>query len=312
MTSLVGRYALEREVARGGDAIVYEARDLARGLRVALKIAADASSPTAAPRLEREGRIAASLAHPNVVAVLDIARHDGRPFIVLEWLEGETLAELLARRGTLTVPEAITIAEQLLDALAAAHAHTVVHRDVKPSNIFLVRGRSDDAPIVKLVDFGAAWSAITAAAEPETLTRTGKVVGTPQYMSPEQVRGLRDFDGRSDLYACGVVLYEMLSGKHPFDGLPIPAMIDAIAFKKAPSLSTRMAGLPRGLVRSVDVALATDRHRRHADAVAFRRALRAQSFRATPEAWDVTTSKAGDADTTGSIEVSFDVEPESR
>jgi eukaryotic-like serine/threonine-protein kinase len=271
---LAGRYALKQELGSGAYARVFLADDQKLGRAVAVKVlnAASAGSQEAIQRLEREGRLSAAINHPNVCAVSDVGRLDnGLPFLVMEHLSGETLSDRLSRETKLPVAVAVDLAEQLLLALFAAHRLGIVHRDVKPANVFLVNlglGRQ----LLKLLDFGTAYLSGSVPAG-ETLTRAGLVVGTPEYMSPEQLRGLRDFDARTDVYACGVVLHEMLSGHRPFTGLDLAALAQAIAFKQPPPLAGVAPFVPPPIARAVDMALALNPSRRHADAAAFLTAL---------------------------------------
>jgi eukaryotic-like serine/threonine-protein kinase len=273
---LAGRYALRRELGTGAHARVYLADDQKLGRAVAIKVlnASAAHSQEAVQRLEREGRIAAVINHPNVCAVSDVGRLDnGLPFLVMEFLAGETLAQRLEREKKLPVTVAVDFSEQMLLAIHAAHRLGFVHRDVKPANVFLVDlglGRH----LLKLLDFGTAYLSGSVASESETLTHAGLVVGTPEYMSPEQLRGLRDFDARTDVYACGVVLYEMLAGRRPFPGLMLTELCQAIAFKQAPPLASVAPFVPLPIARAVDLALALNPSRRHADAASFLAALR--------------------------------------
>ena len=272
---LAGRYTLRRELGNGAYARVYLADDQKLGRAVAVKVlgASSAHSQEAIQRLEREGRVSAAINHPNVCAVSDVGRLDnGLPFLVMEYLSGQTLADRLDRDKKLPVPIAVDFAEQMLLGLFAAHRLGIVHRDVKPANVFLVDlglGRH----LLKLLDFGTAYLTGTVS-EAETLTVAGLVVGTPEYMAPEQLRGLRGFDARTDVYACGVVVYEMLSGRRPFEGLPLDQLCQAIAFKQPPSVSEVAPLVPAPIARAVDIALAVNPTRRHADAAAFLAALR--------------------------------------
>ena len=276
---LAGRYAIRRELGDGAHARVYLADDQKLGRAVAVKVlnAEAAHSLEAVQRLEREGRVSAAINHPNVCAVSDVGRLDsGLPFLVMEHLAGETLANRLQRERHLPVAVAVDFAEQMLLGLYAAHRLGIVHRDVKPANVFLVDlglGRH----LLKLLDFGTAYLKGAVAGAGEALTHVGLVVGTPEYMSPEQLRGLRDFDARTDVYACGVVLYEMISGRRPFGGLPFDQLCQAIAFMQAPPLLTVAPFVPPPIARAVDIALAMNPSRRHADAAAFLSALRQDS-----------------------------------
>jgi eukaryotic-like serine/threonine-protein kinase len=274
---LAGRYSLTRQIGAGKHCIVFEALDLKLNRAVAVKLVAPASAsvPNVAQRLESEGRIAATLSHPHIGTVMDIGRLDtGSPFLVLELLDGETLAARIERRGPLPLTHALDIGEQLLAGLGAAHARGVVHRDVKPANVFLV-DVGIDRTIVKLIDFGIA-RITDMLADPEVQrTETGFVVGTPEYMSPEQVRGGRDFDARTDVYAAGIVFHEMIRGVRPFGDRPPAEMLEAIAFEAVPPLASVAPLVPPIISRAIDLAVARQRERRHADANAFLRALRA-------------------------------------
>ena len=211
-SNTLGKYQIVREIARSND-IVYEAIDPTLGRRVALKELYLPPNLTGAQRRERierflrEGKAAGRLAHPNIVTVYDVGQDGDRLYIAMEYLEGQTLREVLQVRGALPVKEAVDIAIQLCRALAYAHSNNIVHRDVKPENIQILPGG-----LVKLTDFGIA----RITTEP-SITADGQVFGTPSYMSPEQVAG-RDIDARSDIFSVGVVLYEMLAGCKPFTG----------------------------------------------------------------------------------------------
>jgi eukaryotic-like serine/threonine-protein kinase len=201
------RYRIDAELGRGGMGRILRARDLRIGRDVALKVlAVGFQDEQHRMRFEQEARAAGGLNHPNIVAVHDIAEHDGQPFIVTELLEGETLRQVLAR-GPLTPAEAMEIAQQLADGLAAAHAKGIVHRDIKPENLFLT-----DQGRLKILDFGIAK---LMEKQHAIHTDTGAVIGTPNYMSPEQVRG-QPADARSDVFAFGAVVQEMLTGAAPF------------------------------------------------------------------------------------------------
>ncbi len=206
---LGGRYRLRRELARGGMATVWDAEDRVLTRRVAIKVLHPhlASDDGFRIRFRREAVAAAGLAHPNIVTTYDTGREGDVAYIVMELVSGITLARLLREGGTLPAATAVDIAAQVADALACAHDHGVIHRDVKPANILL---RSDGH--VKVADFG-----IAKAGAGNDLTRTGVVMGTAKYLSPEQVSG-NAAEAPSDLYALGIVLYEMLTGRPPFVG----------------------------------------------------------------------------------------------
>src|SRR6185369_10631330 len=209
---LSGRYRVERELGRGGMAMVYLARDLRHDRPVALKVLRGELFASLGPeRFLQEIRIAARLQHPHILPVHDSGEAAGRLWYTMPYVEGESLRQRLARESQLPLDQALRIADQVLGALGYAHAHGVIHRDIKPENILL----DGDESVV--ADFGVA-RAITAAGE-DRLTETGLALGTPAYMSPEQAGASRDLDGRSDLYALGCVVYEMLAGQPPFVGV---------------------------------------------------------------------------------------------
>ena len=211
---LAGKYRLLQMLGRGASGVVWSALNTTTSRKVALKLLLK-PDPKQRERLLREARAAGALHHPNVVDVYDVTSlDDGSPVLVLELLEGQSLQQVVDERGPLPQREAAEICRDVARALAIAHASGIVHRDLKPANIFLHRP-GDEPAVVKVVDFGISKNILA----PEgTLTDTGMAVGSPAFMSPEQVRGERDLDGRTDLWSLGVILYEMLAGKRLFDG----------------------------------------------------------------------------------------------
>jgi eukaryotic-like serine/threonine-protein kinase len=220
-TTLSGRYLITRKVGQGGMGAVYEATHTIIGKRVAVKVLLDkyAKREALVARLEQEAKLASSIGHEHIIDINDFGvTEDGRNFVVMEFLEGESLAECLQRELRLPEQRVLQIGQQAASALAAAHAKGIVHRDIKPENIFLLRRKERD--FVKVVDFGISKS-LRASSEQEDqprLTQTGMVLGTPLYMSPEQARGDDDLDARVDVYALGVIMYEASTGKVPFQG----------------------------------------------------------------------------------------------
>src|SRR5579863_1358614 len=208
-TRIDGRYALQREIGRGASAHVWLAFDTVLERRVAIKMLDGrvGSDREHVERFRREARAIARLRHPHIVGVLDSGEHDGVPFMVLEYVEGETLKERIQRVGRLTITEAVAIAIEVGRALDAAHTHGIVHRDVKPQNSLL-----DPEAGAKITDFGIARSG-----DEDSLTVGGRVLGTTDYVSPEQALG-HEVTGQSDVYSLGIVLYEMLTGEVPFAG----------------------------------------------------------------------------------------------
>jgi serine/threonine-protein kinase len=217
-TVVAGNYRVVRLIGEGAMGSVYEAEHVRLGRHVALKMLHErfASSPRAVARFEREARAAAAIGHDNIVDVIDFGHHEGVPYIVMEYLEGQTLAERLAAENTIDSIEACRIAAQVLSALASAHAVGIVHRDLKPGNVMLAE-RAGGRVTAKILDFGISKFA-SAGASSRVATQAGMMLGTPSYMAPEQWLGRPDVDHRADLYAVGVMLYEMLTGGLPYEG----------------------------------------------------------------------------------------------
>jgi hypothetical protein len=266
-----GRYRLVARLAHGGMAEVWEATDevLARPVAVKVLLPHLAADGAFHARFHREAMAAARLSHPHIVAIFDTCSTDDAEAIVMELVRGPTLREVLDRNGSLPPGRAVAIARQVADALAHAHASGLVHRDVKPGNILL----ADDGRVL-VTDFGIA----KAAEETSDLTDAGQVVGTAKYLSPEQVQG-KPLDGRADVYALGVVLYEMLCGRPPFDAATSTAT--ALARLTTDPLRPRQlrAGLPRDLEDVVLKAMARDPEARYPTATALCSALDAVDLR---------------------------------
>jgi serine/threonine-protein kinase len=215
--TLADKYHLTTLLGQGGMGAVYRGEHVVIGKRVAVKfLHADlAGNEEVVKRFYREAQAAAAIGHDSIIDVLDVGiSPNGEPYLVMEYLEGESLGDMLARTGPLDLAAALGILEPALRALAAAHAKGIVHRDLKPDNIFVVRQPSGP-PKIKLIDFGISKFADGGG---EKLTQTGSVMGTPAYMAPEQARGASTLDHRADLYSMGVILYELLTGKLPFSG----------------------------------------------------------------------------------------------
>ena len=284
--ALRDRYVIERELGRGGMATVYLARDLKHGRHVALKVLhRDLAAALGPERFLREVRIAAHLQHPHILTLIDSGEvPPDSLYYVMPYVDGETLRERLRREGTLTPGETTRVLQEVLDALAYAHQAGIVHRDIKPENIMLT-GRH-----ALVMDFGVAKAATAAAdgggVEGGTLTTLGLAIGTPAYMSPEQATGQASIDARSDLYAVGVLGYEMLGGAPPFSG-PTPQAILAAQVTRTPApLASLRPALPAPLVAAVMRCLEKEPEQRWASAEAMLAQLEAI---ATPAAVTAVT-----------------------
>ena len=271
------RYRVLGRIGEGGMGAVFRAEHILMKKVVALKLlhAEMGQIEEAARRFEREAQSASRLNHPNIVSVTDFGRnHTGELFLVMEFVAGESLAELLAREGRLGVRRACRLAGQILSALEHAHGQKVVHRDLKPANVMLVQ--SPDPRLgetAKILDFGIAKIAESSDGE-QPLTKGMMIFGTPSYMSPEQATG-QEVDSRSDLYSCGIILYEMLTGKKPFDAEDLVKLM-AMQVTAPPPPFARVApgaGIPAAVEAVVMRALEKERERRFGTATEFREAL---------------------------------------
>jgi serine/threonine-protein kinase len=243
--ALCGSYRIEREIGHGGMATVYLARELGHDRPVALKIMrGDLVAALGPERFRREIRLAARLQHPHIVPVLDSGEAVGQPWFTMPYIEGETLRDRLRRDGGLPVAEALRITREAAQALAYAHRHGVVHRDVKPENLLLTQDGD-----TLLVDFGVALP--TAELGEEHFTETGLSIGTPTYIAPEQATGSDPVDGRSDQYALAATCYEMLVGVPPFTGPTAAALIAQRFSRPTPSARAARPEVPK----VVDLAL---------------------------------------------------------
>jgi serine/threonine-protein kinase len=269
--ALQGRYAIERELGRGGMATVYLADDQKLHRRVALKILhRELVGPVGADRFLREIRIVARLSHPHLLALHDSGEWDGRLFYAMPYVEGESLRDRLRREPQLPVEEAVRIARAVAEALSYAHQAGVIHRDIKPENILLAQDPQGGPTHPLVADFGIA-KALDASAE--RLTESGLSLGTPQYMSPEQGAGGNAVDGRSDIYALGCVAYEMLAGCPPFTGSTAQAILARHAVDPVPPLRTVRRTVPEPVAGAIERALAKVPADRFATADEFAAAL---------------------------------------
>lgn len=265
----MGRYLIRGRLGRGGMASVYRAHDPSIGRDVAIKVlhASLAEDAECRERFLREARAAGALSHANIVTVHDVGELEGRPFMAMELVEGPTLAEWLEQHPLPSVRDVATLGLQLARALDHAHAHGVVHRDVKPANILMrPQGRG-----IKVTDFGIAH--VEHARDAGGHTQLGRLIGTPQYMSPEQARG-EPLDGRSDLFSVGAVLYQALTGERLFKGEGLAEVARQVAAAEVPSISARRPDTPPALRRVVERCLARDRTQRWRSGAELAAALR--------------------------------------
>jgi hypothetical protein len=277
-TVLDGRYAIQREIGRGGMGVVYEAEHVELGKRVAVKVLLDKyqDDDEAVIRFKREALAASRIGSPHIIDVQHIgAAPDGRPYVAMELLEGESLAAIMKRTGPMEPWRALHIIRQVLRATGAAHGKGIVHRDLKPDNIFIVN-RDDQQDFVKLLDFGISKFLETTDYSIKTkLTTTGAVMGTPLYMAPEQAMGAPVAPG-VDIYACGVILYEMLAGRPPFNDGNYNMIVAKLLTAPPPRLDDLRKKLPKPLVAAVHRSLEKDPAARFPTAEAFAHALPAQ------------------------------------
>ncbi|MEO5768030.1 MAG: serine/threonine-protein kinase, partial [Polyangia bacterium] len=268
--TLAGRYQIIRRIGEGGMGAVYEARHTIIGKRIAVKVLLEKFLTKAdfVARLLQEARLASAIGHEHIVDVTDFGTtDDGRAFVAMEFLEGESLAQLVMREAPLPVERSLRITRQVASALGAAHAKGIVHRDVKPENVYLIR--RGDADFVKVVDFGISKAVKQGQGDDAPdyhLTHTGLLLGTPLYMSPEQARGDEDLDHRVDVWAMGVMLYECLTGEVPFRANNYLGIISQVLTHTAlpPSKLRPELGIPEAVEAVVMRAMEKDRNRRYA------------------------------------------------
>jgi len=241
---VAGKYRIEKLLGKGGMGSVFAARHTSTHRLFALKLLSSSLSgdDEARVRFVREAKLAGAIDHPAVVRVYDIGYHGASLYMVMDLLEGESLNDRL-KRGPLLVADAIRIMLGVLEGVGAAHKKGIVHRDLKPENIFLCRTAEHDFPLPRILDFGVSKALVGGDASVLALTKTGEILGTPLYMSPEQVQGTKDIDQRADIYSLGVILYQMVSGEVPFKAETFPGLIYQIMSGAAKPLSRIAPGI---------------------------------------------------------------------
>jgi len=273
---VLGDYRIVRRLGAGGMGVVYHAEHVLLGRSAALKVLRGHFSvdDSIVERFFNEAKAASSIRHPGIVEVYDFGQHDGRAFLVMAFLEGESLETRLVREGALSIPQAVRIARQVASALAAAHAQGIVHRDLKPDNVFLVP--DPDLPggeRIQLLDFGIAKLTPAPGDSEVSKTQTGAIMGSPLYMSPEQCQGAGGVDPRTDLYSLGCVLYRMLAGRLPFNANFAADIIASHLRDTPPPLVEFRPEVSPELVEVVSALLAKDPGDRFTDASALHRTL---------------------------------------
>ncbi len=253
------KYRIENVLGVGGMGYVLGARHLQLDERVALKLLLDegARRPETVARFLREGQAAVKIRSEHVGRVLDVASYDGIPFIVMEYLEGADLAALLEERGPLPDKLVVDYVLQACEALAEAHAQRIVHRDLKPANLFLTT-RSDGRDCIKVLDFGISKILAPEGAEDAAMTRTSATMGTPLYMSPEQLMSSRNVDARTDLWSLGVILFELIAGRPPFVASSVAELGAKVLTSAPPDLRQLVPTTPAGLAEAVATCLRRD------------------------------------------------------
>ncbi|MEO8179275.1 MAG: serine/threonine-protein kinase [Deltaproteobacteria bacterium] len=274
-TILAEKFRIERVLGQGNMGVVLLATHLQLDQQVALKflLPSALSQSELEARFAQEARAAAKIKSEHVVRVIDVNVLDnGAPYIVMEYLEGSDLAKQLARRGPMPVALAVSHILQTCEALAEAHAAGIVHRDLKLSNLF-VASYPDGAPCIKILDFGISKYSIPGSDPDLSMTSTAAVMGSPLYMSPEQMRSTRNVDGRSDIWALGIILYELVAGRVPFDAQTMPLLCSMVLQDEPPPLGSRVRDLPKGFEAVVLRCLAKDRTQRFQNVHELARAL---------------------------------------
>lgn len=271
--TVAGKYAIEGILGRGGMGVVYQASHVMTGRRVAIKrMLRERVSDEARERFFREAQAVGRIHHPNVIDIYDVGEDDEGLFLVMEFLHGESLGDAL-ERFRLSAEDLIYVLMPALRGIHAAHQVNVIHRDLKPDNIFLCRGPDGSAREAKVLDFGISKLVGSDRNKMESLTQAGALIGTPYYMAPEQVMGSKNIDARTDVYALGVILFEGLSGHLPFESSQLAELLVSISTRPPQALDLLQPGLPPTLVEIVHKAIARDPDSRFASVEALGLAL---------------------------------------
>jgi serine/threonine-protein kinase len=272
---IAGKYRMLQVLGRGGMGVVMAALHEHLNQRVALKFLTDNAfqQPEAITRFVREARAAVQIQSEHVARVMDVGTLDsGAPYMVMECLRGQDLKEVSSRRGALPISDAVDFVLQACDAVAEAHSLGIIHRDLKPSNLFLTE-RPDGSPLVKVLDFGISKALHSTEASQLQMTASAAIMGSPQYMSPEQIRSSKNVDARADVWALGTILHELLTGAPAYVADTVPGLLAMIVADPPPPLTRCRADAPRELEAAILRCLEKDRERRFANVSEFARAI---------------------------------------
>jgi serine/threonine-protein kinase len=281
-----GKYRIVRLLGEGGMGAVYEGENMRIHRRVAIKVlhAGVAATGEAVARFEREAQAAGRIGSEHIVEVLDLGNlPSGDRYMVMEFMDGDSLSARIRNRGRLTPSESYPILHQLLEALAAAHGAGIIHRDLKPDNVYLLKSRGGKADFVKLLDFGISKFNQLSGDSGFSMTRTGAVMGTPYYMAPEQAKGSRELDHRVDLYAAGVILYEAVTGEVPFNADTFNELLFKIVLEAARPVEQVVPGIDPSFAAIVNKSMARDPAQRFQTAREFQQALEQWAAGAGPQ-----------------------------
>ena len=291
-----GKYRVIRLIGEGGMGAVYEAENIRIHRKVAIKVlhAGVAETAEAVQRFEREAQAAGRIGSEHIVEVLDLGNlASGDRYMVMEFMDGDSLSDRIKTKGRLTPAQLYPIAHQLLAALDAAHGAGIIHRDLKPDNVYLLRSRGGHADFVKLLDFGISKFNQLSGDSGFSMTRTGAVMGTPYYMAPEQAKGAKDMDHRVDLYAAGVILYESVTGEVPFNADTFNELLFKIVLEEPRPVQQLAPDIDPGFAAIINKAMARDPAARFLTAKDFQQALEHWANNAGPELANALRAPAG-------------------